>query len=168
MMQIAHLDELLQIVGNVRAEIIAARAQLAGRQLAAVDVEQQERLHAVDVRAVAAVEFVLDHVEQPAMQPLDQRKRLEIKRLQPRLVRTLRPLSGLHRRTREILHLTPLNLAGDFYAGLPSRGAVLAQARKRRLKLQDESFVTIAIHIALTNEMKPPRRVSRRAGSGCS
>ena len=34
----------------------------------------------VDVRAAAAVELVLDHVEQAAMQSLDQRQRFEIGR----------------------------------------------------------------------------------------
>src|SRR5690242_3333599 len=71
----AHLDELLQIVGDVRAEVIAARAQLTRGQLLVADVEQQQRLHGVDVGAAPAVEFVLDDVKQAAMQPLDQRQR---------------------------------------------------------------------------------------------
>ena len=57
---------------------MAARAQLARRQFLVADVEQQQRLHAVDLAFVAAVEFVLDHIEQLAMQPLDEIERLEI------------------------------------------------------------------------------------------
>lgn len=72
MIEEAELDELLQIVGDVGAEIVAARAQLARGQLLVADVVEQESLHRVDVRAAAAIEFVLDHVEQPAMQPLHQ------------------------------------------------------------------------------------------------
>jgi hypothetical protein len=77
----AHLDELLQIVGDVRAEVIAARAQLTRGQLLVADVEEQERLHRVDVGAALAIEFVLDDVEQTAMQPLDQRQGFEVVRL---------------------------------------------------------------------------------------
>ena len=45
----AEVDQLLQIVGDVRAEIVAARAQFAGGQLRIADVEQQQRLDGVDV-----------------------------------------------------------------------------------------------------------------------
>ena len=45
------------------------------------DVEEKQRLHAVDVGATRAVELVLDDVEQPPMQTLDQRQRLHIERL---------------------------------------------------------------------------------------
>lgn len=60
----AELDELLQIVGDVGAEIVAAGAQLAGGQFLVADIVQQQRLNGVDVGAAAAVEFVLDDVEQ--------------------------------------------------------------------------------------------------------
>src|ERR1700694_714739 len=77
----AHLDELLEIVGPVGAEIIAARAQFARGKLLVADVEQQQRLHRINVGATAAVELVLDDVEQPPMQSLDQGQGLEIERL---------------------------------------------------------------------------------------
>src|ERR1700760_4854762 len=64
MIEEAELDELLQIVGDVGAEIVAARAQLARGQLLVADVVEQERLHRVDVGAASAIEFVLDDVEQ--------------------------------------------------------------------------------------------------------
>ena len=80
MVEEAHLDELLQIVGDVGAEVVAARAQFARGQLLVADVVEQQRLHRIDVGAAAAIEFVLDDVEQPAMQPLDQRQSFQIER----------------------------------------------------------------------------------------
>jgi hypothetical protein len=49
------------------------RAQFACRQLLAADIVKQQGLYGVDVAAAAAVEFVLDDVEQAAVQPLDER-----------------------------------------------------------------------------------------------
>ena len=77
-MKIAHLDQLLDVVGDVGAEIIAAGAQLAGGQFLVADVVEQQSLHRVDVGAAAAVELVLDDVEQPAMQPLHHVEGFEI------------------------------------------------------------------------------------------
>src|SRR5436189_4085876 len=59
----AELDELLQVVGDVGAEIVAARAQLARGQLLVANVVEQERLHRVDVGAAVTIEFVLYDVE---------------------------------------------------------------------------------------------------------
>ena len=81
MIEEAELDELLQIVGDVGAEIVAARAQFARGQLLVADVVEQQRLHRIDVGAAAAIEFILDDVEQAAMQPLHQSQRFEIERL---------------------------------------------------------------------------------------
>src|SRR6266436_6986422 len=44
MIEEAELDELLQIVGNVGAEVITARAQLARGQFLVTDIIEQERL----------------------------------------------------------------------------------------------------------------------------
>src|SRR6185437_16070669 len=60
MVEEAHLDELLQIVGDVGAEIVAARAQFAGSQLLVADIVEQKRLHGIDIRAPATIELVLD------------------------------------------------------------------------------------------------------------
>src|SRR5215471_6845933 len=73
MIEEAELDQLLQVVGDVGAEIVTARAQLARGQLLVADVVEQERLHRIDVGTAAAIEFILDDVEQTAMQPLHQR-----------------------------------------------------------------------------------------------
>src|SRR5262245_65206098 len=71
-----HFDKLLEIVGNVRAEIVAARAKLAGGQLLVSNVIEQQSLHRVDIGAAAPIEFILDDVEQSAMQPFDECQRL--------------------------------------------------------------------------------------------
>src|SRR6185295_8485922 len=67
MIEEAEFDQLLQIVGDVGAEIVAARAQFARGQFLVADIVEQQRLHRIDVGAAAAVEFVLDDVEQAAM-----------------------------------------------------------------------------------------------------
>src|ERR1700761_5805784 len=56
MIEEAEFDQLLQIVGDVGAEIITARAQFARGQLLVADVVEQERLHRIDVGAAPAIE----------------------------------------------------------------------------------------------------------------
>src|SRR5512135_145101 len=75
---VACFDQLLQIVRDVRAEIVAACPQLARREFLIADVEQQQCLYAVDLPFVTAIKLVLDDVEQLAMQPFDEVERLEI------------------------------------------------------------------------------------------
>src|SRR5579871_4570827 len=110
-MQIAHLHELLEVVGDVGAEIVAARAQLAGGQLRVADIEQQQRLHAVDVRPSPAVEFVLDHIKEPAVQALDESQGFKIRRFQLFVLTAFG--HGGFRRAREIFHLTPHKIPCD-------------------------------------------------------
>ena len=80
MMQIAGFDQFLDIVRDVRTEVIAARTQFAGGQFLVADIIKQQGLHGIDVAAAASVEFVLDHVAKAAMQPLNQPQGLEIGR----------------------------------------------------------------------------------------
>ena len=75
---IAEIDQLLEIVGDVGTEIVAAAAQLACGQFGIADVEQQQGLDGIDVGAVGAVELVLDDIEKTAVEPLDQLKRFQI------------------------------------------------------------------------------------------
>src|SRR5580704_5021949 len=91
----AHLDKLLEIVGDVGAEIVAARAQLARGQLLVADIVQQKRLDRIDIGAPLAVELVLDDVEQTPVQALDQSQRLKIVR--PDVVETRLTIGGLDR-----------------------------------------------------------------------
>ena len=86
----AEIDELLQIVGDVRPKIEAPRAQLASGQDGVADIEEEQRLDGVDIGAAVAVELVLDDVEQAAMQPLDELQGLEVQGLQLGLLLRLR------------------------------------------------------------------------------
>src|SRR5919198_1575936 len=80
MIQVAHLDQLLEVIGDIGSEIVSACAQLAGREILLADVVQEQRLYGIDIVSAPAVELVLDHIEQPAMQSLDQRQGFEIVR----------------------------------------------------------------------------------------
>src|SRR6185437_1153674 len=116
----AEFDQLLQIVGDVGAEIIAAGAQLAGGQFLVADVIEQERLHRIDVGAAATIEFILDDIEQPAMQPLHQRQRFKIERLNRSLPRSA--LDGVHRRCNGFHHDTsPVVVLATYSTKLLSR-----------------------------------------------
>ena len=79
-MEIAHLDKLLDVVGNIRAQIITAGAKLAGGQLLIADVVKKQRLNGVNVSVALAVKLILDHIEQAAMQTLNERESLQIDR----------------------------------------------------------------------------------------
>src|SRR5690348_6417585 len=104
MIEEAELDELLQVVGDIGPEIIAARAQLTRGQLLVADVVEKKGLHRVDVGTSATIELVLDHVEKPAMQPLHQSQRFQIERLYRGLAG--HPLSSLDRRRNGFHHDT--------------------------------------------------------------
>src|SRR4029078_9333066 len=71
MVDVAGIDQLLEIVRDVGAEIEAAARELAGRQFGIADVEQQQSLHAVDVRAAQAFKFIFDDINKQSMKPLD-------------------------------------------------------------------------------------------------
>ena len=75
---IAHFDQFLEVVADVAALIVAAAFKLPRGDLIIADVEQKQRLHRVDLQHADAFEFVLDHVQQQAVQPLDQRQGLKI------------------------------------------------------------------------------------------
>src|SRR6202158_3884520 len=102
MIEEGELDQLLQIVGDVGAEVIAARAQLARGQFLVADIIEQQRLPRIDVGTAAAIEFILDDVEQAAMQPLHQSQRFKIERLHRSLSRSA--FSGFHRRCNGFHH----------------------------------------------------------------
>ena len=57
---------------------MATCAQLARRELLIADIEQEKSLNAVDLAFVAAIQFILDHIEQLPMQSLDEVERLQI------------------------------------------------------------------------------------------
>src|SRR6185437_11346701 len=72
MMKVTHLDQLLHIVGDVRAKVIPAGTQFPGCQFLVADIVKQESLNGIDVAAPAPVKLILNHIEQAAMQTLDQ------------------------------------------------------------------------------------------------
>src|SRR6266446_7623048 len=82
---VAGFDKFLQIVRNVRSEIVTACPQLARRQFLVPNVEQEQSLDAVDHALAAAVQFILDHVEQLAVQALHEIEAFKITR--PQLLR---------------------------------------------------------------------------------
>src|SRR5215471_2954183 len=120
MIKEAELDQLLQIVGDVGAEIVTARAQFARGQLLVADIIEQQRLHRIDVRTAPTIEFVLDDVEQAAMQPFHQRQGFKIERLHRRLAG--RALSGFRRRSNGFHHDTsPVVVLSTYSTKLLSR-----------------------------------------------
>ena len=70
MRKIAKFHQLLHIVGDVGAEIVAPRAQFAGCHVVVADIVEEQRLHAVHIIATAAIEFVLDHIQKTAVKTL--------------------------------------------------------------------------------------------------
>jgi hypothetical protein len=102
--EVAHLHELLHVVGDVGAEIVAPGAQLARGELLVADVVEQQRLDEFTSSRPAALELVLDHVEEPAMQALHQVQGLEVLRLDDRLVGEL---DGIHHGFGKRVHVTP-------------------------------------------------------------
>src|SRR6202044_1060474 len=70
-------------------------AQFAGGEFFVADIIKKQRLNGIDVGATAAVEFVLDHVKQTAMQTLDQGERLQVMR--PDVVEARLTFGGLDR-----------------------------------------------------------------------
>jgi hypothetical protein len=135
----ADLDQFLDVIGNIRAEIIAARAQFARGQFLVADIVQEQSLHRVDVRAPATVEFILDDVQEPAMEPLDHCQRLEVQARYPKF----RVGSNCNiLRFDCVNHSTPvcsLPAAERFSGLLMSR--TVTDAHEYEFKSQDESKV---------------------------
>ncbi len=76
--QVVVLDHLLDVVGDVRAQVAAAQRQLADGHLEIADVEQDHGLHVVDVVHALGVELELDHFQELAVQALDERDHVKI------------------------------------------------------------------------------------------
>jgi len=75
---IAQLHQFFQVIGYVRALIVAARFQLARGDLILADVEQQQRLNRVDFQKRKPLKLILDDVKQQPVQPFHQREVVEI------------------------------------------------------------------------------------------
>src|SRR5262249_6691708 len=77
--EVTVLDHLLHVVGDVRAEVVAAVGQFADRQLLVADVEENEGLDVVDVLDAEAIKLELHHFEEVAVQALDEKNRIVIR-----------------------------------------------------------------------------------------
>src|SRR5262249_44631787 len=75
----AEVDELLDVVGNVGAQVVTARAKFAGGQLGVADVEEEKCLDSVHIAATLTVELILDNVEQTAMKTFNKMKGFHVK-----------------------------------------------------------------------------------------
>ena len=64
-------------------------------ELLVADIVEEQRLHRIDVGAPAAIELVLDDVEQTPVEALDQCQRLQVVR--PNMVETRLAFGGLDR-----------------------------------------------------------------------
>ena len=72
MLDIPVLNQLLEIVGDVGAEIVAPRRQLADGQLVRADIEQNKTLNAVDVVYTGSIKLTAQDFEELAVQSLNQ------------------------------------------------------------------------------------------------
>ena len=72
LVKIAMLGHLLDVVGHVRTQIIAAQGQFPDSQLVAADIVENQRLHVVDVANVVTFELGLDHLKKLTVHPFEQ------------------------------------------------------------------------------------------------
>src|SRR5260370_5988984 len=79
MRQIAVLDHLLDIVGDVGSQITAAQGELAHRHLRIPDIEQHHCLDVVDVVNAEPLQLQLDDLQELTMKALDERNHFEIR-----------------------------------------------------------------------------------------
>ena len=76
--QVVVLDHLADVVGHVRAQVIAPVGELAHRQVVLADIVEDQRLNVVDVLHAQPVELAFDDFEELAVQPLNQVNGIEI------------------------------------------------------------------------------------------
>ena len=79
MIDVSTVNQLLQVVGDIRAEIVTARRQLADRQVVVADVVQNQALNVVDVVDTSPLQLGLHEFEELAMQSLDQEDALVVR-----------------------------------------------------------------------------------------
>lgn len=72
LLEIAHLGELLDVVGDVRALIVASLDEVADGDVLVADVGQQQGLYAVDVADAEPVQFGAQQIEESPVQALNQ------------------------------------------------------------------------------------------------
>ena len=70
--KVTMLGHLLNVVGHVRSEIVAAQRQFTDGQLVATDILQDECLHVFDVADVVSLELGLDNLKKLAVHTFEQ------------------------------------------------------------------------------------------------
>ena len=68
----AFFDQILDVVGNVGAEVIAAVGELANGDVLTADVIQHQGLDVVYFLDLQAIQLGLDDIKEPAVQPFNQ------------------------------------------------------------------------------------------------
>src|SRR4029077_4897696 len=97
--QMASLDQFLNVVRHIGAEIAAAQNELADAHLGAAHVEQHQCLYGVDVVTTEPVEITLNDFKEISVEPLNESDHFNIFVmyfwcLNQRLKVILRPLSA--------------------------------------------------------------------------
>ena len=75
---VALLHQFLEIVGHVRALVVAAGFQLPRSQFGVGDIEQQQRLHRIYFLSAVTVKIILDQIKQAPVKALNQGERLHV------------------------------------------------------------------------------------------
>src|SRR5208283_2645738 len=83
--QISVLDHLLDIVGDVGAEIATAQHEFADGHLGITDIKQYHPLDVVDVVDPQPIELKLYHLQELPVKAFDQRDHFEIHVVHPNL-----------------------------------------------------------------------------------
>ena len=78
LVDIAALDQLLHVVGNVGALIIAAVDEIADDDLFVADIGEQEGLDRIEVLDAQTIEFRPDDIEESPVQTLNHSREIKI------------------------------------------------------------------------------------------
>src|SRR5262249_30819621 len=120
MIEEAELNKLLQVVGDIGAEVVTARTQFPRGQLLVAHIVEQERRRRIGARGAAASKLILDAVEKTAVRTPPQRQCSKIGRLPRRLA--WRGFDGFPRRGNGFHHDTsPVVVLSTYSTKLLSR-----------------------------------------------
>src|SRR5690606_792086 len=78
MVHIAQIDQLFEIIADVRTLVITAAFQLTRGHLIFADVEQEQGLNRIDLQYTQALELILDDIKQQSVQAFYQAQIVEI------------------------------------------------------------------------------------------
>jgi hypothetical protein len=73
LLQLAVLNHLLDVIGHVGAQIVAALRQLTDGQFIGSDIEQDERLDVINVPDALAIKLGFNDIKELTVHPFDQR-----------------------------------------------------------------------------------------------